>query len=396
MPKQKRPSLFFIYLTIFMNIVGFGMIFPLLPTYAKHFQASDLLIGFLAASFALAQLLFSPIWGRLSDRFGRKPIIAMSLLGNTFSFLLFGFAPSLVWIFVARFLQGLFSAAALPVAHAYVADITKDEERVKTMGRLGASLGLGFIFGPAIGGTLASVYFPLPFFIASFVAMLNFVSVLLFLPESLSLKSEKLVLKEGLLNIPRILKGLRGNLAPFFVLAFIWAFGLSNNQVAVPLFSMEKLGLSVGTIGILFALMGLTGALTQGLFLTKFTSFFGERRSIIIGLAIMALALIIMPFSFAVPVLSIIMMAVAFGSSISRPTVNALLSRETKEGYGTTMGIVTSFESFGRILGPILGGMLLGILGPHFPFLFSGSIILTTLTFVVFKTKFLTTQSPPV
>src|SRR3972149_1914504 len=154
---MKKPPLFLLYLTIFVNIIGFGMVFPLLPFYARHFQASEFTVGLLAGSFAIAQFILSPIWGRLSDRYGRKPIIAIALLGLSFSFLLFGLANSLTWLFVGRVLQGVFSGAALPVAQAYVSDVTSKEERIKGMGNLGASLSAGFIFGPGIGGTLSAI-----------------------------------------------------------------------------------------------------------------------------------------------------------------------------------------------------------------------------------------------
>ncbi len=381
--------MFFIYLTIFVNIIGFGMVFPLLPFYAKHFNASEATIGVLASSFAVAQFIFSPLWGRLSDRFGRKPIISIALLGNSLAFLSFAMAQNLESLFVSRFLQGVFSAAGLPVAQAYVADVTTKEERIRGMGNLGAALAMGFIVGPSIGGILSSVHFTLPFFAASVVAMANFWSVQIFLPESLTKKAEKLVIKEGFLNIKQMYHGLRGELGPLFILVFLWSYGLSNNQVAVPLLGLEKLALGAVTIGLFFGLMGATSAFVQAVLLQKIARTIGEHKTAVLGLAIMAIALFLMPFSIMPGMMALTMMTVSLGSGLSRPTINTLISKGTHEGQGTTMGVATAFESLGRILGPLLGGELFYLFGYQAPFLISAFLLLVTLVFVVRQKQFL-------
>lgn len=384
-----HPPLFFIYLTIFVNIIGFGMVFPLLPYYAREFHASEITIGFLGASFAIAQFIFSPIWGRFSDRFGRKPIIAMALLGNVFAFLAFAYADSLVWLFISRFLQGVFSAAALPVAQAYVADVTTKEERVKGMGNLGASLALGFIFGPTIGGTLAEVNHQLPFFVAAAVAFVNFISVQLILPESLTKKAEKLVLKDGFMNFKHMHQGLKGELGSLFILAFLWSYALSNNQVAVPLFGFEVLGLGPATIGYLFGFMGLTSAFMQSFAVHKITKRLGEHRTVVLGIFLMAIALLLMPFSPVAVVMGMFMVAVSVGSGMSRPTMNSLISKSAVDGQGATMGIASAFESAGRMVSPIMGGVLFTTFGHFAPFWVSSFFLLATLWYIVFKQKFL-------
>lgn len=383
MEKAQKPHLFFIYLTIFINIVGFGMVFPLLPFYAQHFNATETTVGFLAASFAIAQFIFSPIWGRLSDRFGRKPIISMALLGLSLSFLLFGFAGNLFWLFIGRILQGIFSAASISVAQAYVADVTSKEERISGMGNLGASLAAGFIFGPGIGGILSSINLSFPFFVASAVAFLNFLSVLIFLPESLSKLSEKLMIKEGFLNFKHMYFGLKGELSSFFILTFLWSFALTNNEVGVPLFGSEKLNLSASTIGLFFSAMGIISVVVQTLFLSRITKKIGEHKTVVLGLTIMALGLYLIPFSLNLLFLVAFMVIMAFGSSMTRPTLATLVSKETKEGQGTTMGIFSSFESLGRVIGPLLGGWLFSSFGFHSPFTISTVLILLTLIFVV-------------
>src|SRR3989344_6345651 len=203
-----RSPLFFIYCAVLVNAVAFSLVFPLLPLYAKQFHMSDLALGLLASSFAIAQLFLSPFWGTLSDKFGRKPIIAIGLLGMSASFFVFAAAASPLLLFVSRFFQGVFSSAVLPSARAYIADSTTEEDRVQAMGYVGAFLSTGFIFGPAIGGYLAALSLPLPFLAAGVVALLNFLLVINFLTESVKEKLErKLSFKLIFSPIQRIWKG---------------------------------------------------------------------------------------------------------------------------------------------------------------------------------------------
>ncbi len=383
MEKAKKPHLVFIYLTIFLNIVGFGMVFPLLPFYAQHFHASDTTVGLLASSFAIAQFILSPIWGRLSDRFGRKPIIQIGLLGMGLSFMLFGFAQSLTLLFIARILQGAFSAASISVAQAYVADVTSKEDRVKGMGNLGASLAAGFIFGPALGGILSSINLSFPFFISAILTFINFLFVQFFLPESLSKKAEKMMIKEGFLNFKHMYLGLKGELGSFFILVFLWSFALTNNEVAVPLFGSEHLNLNASGIGIFFSAMGLMSAFMQAFLIYKITKLFGEHKTAVLGLTVMAIGLFLIPFALNSLTLVMFMVVMALGSSMSRPTIASLVSKETKEGQGTTMGIFSSFESLGRVFGPMIGGWMFSTFGFHSPFTSSAVLILITLIFVV-------------
>lgn len=359
------------------------MVFPLLPFYATHFHASEATVGLLAASFAIAQFILSPIWGRLSDRFGRKPIIQIALLGLSLSFIIFGLAQNLLWLFIGRILQGAFSAASIPVAQAYVADVTSKEDRIKGMGNLGASLAAGFIFGPGIGGTLSAINLSFPFFVAAGVAFVNFISVQIFLPESLTKKAETMMIKEGFLNFKHMYNGLKGELGSFFILVFLWSFALTNNEVAVPLFGSEQLGLSALTIGYFFSVQGLLASTTQAILIYKITHIFGEHKTVVLGLFLMALGLFLVPFAKAPYFLLLFMVTMTAGSAMSRPTLASLVSKETKEAQGTTMGIFSSFESLGRVFGPLLGGWFYSSFGFHAPFSLSAVIILITLIFVV-------------
>ncbi|MBI4035797.1 MFS transporter [Candidatus Daviesbacteria bacterium] len=380
---QKKSPLFFIYLAIFINIVGFGMIFPLLPIYAREFQASETVVGFMAACFAVGEFLFAPLWGRLSDRFGRKPIILLSLLGISIAFAAFAIANNLTWLFISRFLQGVFASGALTAASAYVADVTTKEERIKGMSRLGASLATGFIFGPAIGGFLSSISHQLPFFLASILTIINTILVALLLKESLKETEEKLVIKEGFINLKAMYQGLKGELGSLFILIFIWSYALSNNQVTIPLFGTEILGVSVALIGIIFSVQGIAAGTTQWFLLDKIAVKLGEFKTAFVGLSLMMLSLALLPFSSIFTIMALIMVIFSFGSAITRPTIQTLISKTTREGQGTTMGIASAFESSGRIIGPILGGWLFSRFGFHAPFTISALLIFFILFAVV-------------
>lgn len=380
---SKQPPLFFLYLTTFITIVGFGMIFPLLPFYVRQFNTSEWTVGLLAASYAIAQFLLAPIWGRLSDRFGRKPIIVISLSGLSLSFFLFGLSNNLFELFAIRILQGIFSAAAIAATSAYVSDVTTPRERIRGMGNLGASFAAGFIFGPGIGGSLSAIHSSFPFFLAAALALINLLLVLKFLPESLSKKAEILILKEGLFNIKHMYLALKGEMGSFFILTFLWSFALTNNEVAVPLFGLEKLNLSVSTIGYFFSIQGILAVFIQSILIYRITRFFGEHKTVILGLSIMAIGLFLVPFAKSGVFLLSFMVVMTMGSAMTRPTLATLVSKKTKEGQGTTMGIFASFDSLGRILGPLLGGWLFSTFDFHSPFTVSAVLILLTLIFVV-------------
>ena len=387
-PNPKHPSFLALYLAAFISIMSFSMVFPLLPIYAKTFNASTLAIGLLASSFALAQLLFSPFWGKISDRFGRKPILAVGLLGMSVSFFFFGLAGSLSVLFVLRFFQGIFAGAVFPLTRAYIADCTTKRDRAKHLGRVGAAMALGAVFGPAIGGVLAHESISFPFFIASLIAFLSFVYIAWLLPESLKRKSKNIAFREAAFNITQLWKGLKGPLTPFFLLVFAWSFTMSNTQVSVPLLGLEKFHMSTLEIGLLFTVLGGVIAVTQALLLPIILKFATRRAAVVGGLLIMSLGFGSMPFLPGMELVYVSMGIAAFGAALSRPLLSALVSEETREKQGATMGAEGAFEDMGRLAGPMLGGLFLGI-AFAIPFLASVGIVLCVLFFVIFKMGFL-------
>ncbi|MDP3990856.1 MAG: MFS transporter [Candidatus Nealsonbacteria bacterium] len=390
--KFLNSPFFLLYFAVFINMVAFSMIFPLLPVYAKTFQASNATIGLLGASFAITQFFLSPFWGMLSDRFGRKTLIGGGLLGMTVSFLFFAFINNLPALFISRLIQGVFSGAVVPSAKAYVADITTKQERLKALGRFGAFSAMGIILGPAFGGILAEHSTTLPFLIAGAACLFNSIFVFRFLPESLKVKDTRLinlsrVFSENLFAIP---KGIKSSLAPLFFISLLWSFSMSNRQVSIPLLGIEKFNLGSGGIGLLFLITGVVSAIVQFFIVSLIINKTGKRKGIMIGLMIMACFFILLPFSPSLFILYITASIISFGSSLIRPVSTSLLSEKTEKGQGLTMGIAGAFESLGRMAGPLLAGVLF-TLAYFLPFVLTGVLILLTLVILYYKTSFLKT-----
>lgn len=381
-----RKEFFWIYLTVFINIIGFGMVFPLLPFFAETLHASPLQIGLIAATFSIGQFLASPFFGRLSDRFGRKPVIMFSLVTSIISFVMLAEINSLIFVFLARFLNGISSAANFPVAQSYIADITTKEERTKYMGRISGTFSLGFVFGPVFGGVLGSYGFSTAFWSAAVLTVVNLIMVFFFLPESIKQKSEKLILREGFLNLRAIYKGVRGNLKILFFLLSSWAFYISSFQVALPLFTQGKFNFGVLQNGMFLSSTAIVAALTQWILLPLIVKKIGEIKTIFIGILLMSLGQMVAPLSFNALLFYFLFIISVMGSGFMRPAINAMLSKSTKEGQGTTMGLAFSFESIGRFIGPLSAGLVIGSLGISAPFWISSIVLLIGL-FAFYKVE---------
>lgn len=364
------PKLFLLYASAFLTIAGFGMVFPLLPFYAERFGASSLQLGMLAASFSIAQFLVSPFLGRYSDRFGRKPILALALLGTTVSFAIFGFAHSLFWLFISRILHGIASAGVFPIAAAYVGDIAAKEDRVRYMGQLNGMFALGFVVGPALSGTI-----PSPFFIAAVLSALTFLFILFFLPESLKSEARRIASHKGFIDIPALFRAFRGEFGVFFFLLFSWAFAISNFQIALPLFAQSHFGFHEKEVGFLFAFSGIIAVCMQWIWLPQIVRKLKKHVAIMLGTFLMAIGQALIAFSFSSFSLFIFLSISTLGGALLRPVINTLLSEETKEGQGSTMGLGFSFESLGRIVGPMTGGFLISSLGLANQFVMTGVLL---------------------
>ncbi len=337
-------------------MLGFGIIIPNLAYYAEDIGATPTEIAILLSTYSGMQLLFAPLWGRLSDKYGRKPAILLGLLGNAVALAAFGLAKEYIWLFTARSAAGIASAAVLPSVMAYVADVTTSEERGKGMGLMGAAMGLGFILGPAIGGVMGR--HDLPFFVAGGLSLLTFLFAFILLPESLQ---KDVVAEQHEWISPRDLfrrTTLQSPLIPLFLVAFFTTFSFAGLEATFPLFIEAGWEYKQKEMGWMFMVMGAIVVPLQGGLLGKLINRLGERRIIIAGLLLNALGMVFLLYAFNFVTLTIYLTITGIGNQLIRPTNTSWISKQTSIGQGAAIGIMDAFLSLGRILGPLLGGWL--------------------------------------
>ncbi len=376
---MRRTPAYIVLLTVFIDLVGFGIIIPLLPFYAQHFGATPTVIGLLTASYSLMQFLFVPFWGRLSDRIGRRPIILMSVFGSFISYLVFGFAGSIPILFLSRMLAG-FMGANISTANAYIADSTTFEERAKYMGLIGAAFGVGFMLGPFIGGVMSKISYGAPGFLASGLSLVNVVLAYFLLPESLKENSRK-TKRVSFFNFSVIRESFRNPaIAGLVMVFFFYTIAFSNLYVAFPLFTGDVFKYGAEANGYLFAYIGLIGILIQGGATGRLVKKYGERKLIIAGVAMLLVGLVFVPGTRTLGSLLLLTTVLAIGSALSSPSLTSLISKHATEGeHGTVLGVSSSFTSLARVIGPFWGGFILGTAGIAWPFYTGGIMLMAAL-----------------
>ena len=373
--KRALPILFAI---MFLVMVGFGIIIPVLPFYAENIGASPTQLGFLMAVYSLMQLLFAPIWGRISDRIGRKPVIIIGILGLSFSFYLMGISTSLWMLFVARIIGGILSSANMPTVMAYVADITSLEDRGKGMGVVGAATGLGFVFGPALGGVFSKINLSIPFYVAGVTSLLTFFVVWFFLEESLTKENRGQKHKEQ----TSVWNELNGSHSILFYLQLFISLSLSGLEATFAYFAASVAGLGTVELGYIFMIMGLASAVVQGGLVGRMTKKFGEGFVIQIGIIVSAIGFGLILFVHNFTTAAIYLTIFGIGNGVIRPSISALLTKSSNAGHGSTTGLLSSFDSLGRIIGPPLGGWLFSIT-LDLPYI--SGIVLSIIAFVLYR-----------
>jgi DHA1 family tetracycline resistance protein-like MFS transporter len=369
---KSRSPLVIIFITIFIDLIGFGIVIPVLPLYAKEFNASESTVGILLAIYSAMQFIFAPILGKLSDRVGRRPVLLYSLIGTSIGFTLmglapqmplgfalFGLAPTLVWLFIARIIDGI-SGGNISTAQAYIADVTPPEQRSRGMGLIGAAFGLGFIFGPALAALLSHISHEAPFFFAAALALANATAVYFLLPESLSAEQRSHSARP--ISISQIFREsgswhLKVILATFFFVTV--AFAMLTASIA--LFANRRFDFDVTHTGYMFTYVGVLGAIIQGGLLGRLVKAFGEKNLAVAGAAMFAASLFALPTSTTVPAMLIACTGIAVGTSLTTPTLNGLASKSVSPLWqGRILGVLASIASLARIIGPVLGDYLLG------------------------------------
>ena len=377
----RSASLSTLFLTVFLDLLGFGLVIPFLPGIARRLGAGDFMATMPGAVFSIMQFLFIPIWGRLSDRVGRRPVLLWSIAASAIGMAMLGLAPSLIWLFVARIWSGV-ATANIAVAQAYIADVTTPERRARGMAIVGISFGLGFIFGPFIGGEL-SRFHPfgregmLPPLVAAGLSTINLLMALRTLPESLPPERRgKSVRRASPIDLAGFraaisVPGIGVAVAINFML-FLWFSGMEQT---FRLFTADGFGMSDAGTGRVFGLVGIVSALVQGGLVSRLVPRFGEARLIQGGLGIQALAFALLGLSplFGPSGKAALLVAaglIALGSGLCSPTLPAFASRRASATtQGVTLGTLQSASALSRALGPIVGGALYAAIDPRAPYL---------------------------
>jgi MFS family permease len=367
-----------VWLALFLDLAGFGMILPVLPFYAEHFGASPTEVALLSTAFSLAQFVMSPVLGRLSDSVGRRPVMLVSIAGSCFAMLTLGFATSLAMVFAARVLSGM-ANANVSTANAYVADRVPPHKRAKYMGLMGTAIGLGFIFGPSIGGLLATPEdISRPFLVAAGLAAVNWVMALAWLPESTRRPVTEVGPRKPLFPFTRANLGrLWGTaLGGVVALNFAFFFAFANMEATMALLSERRFAWTARDTGYMFTVLGVCSALTQAVLVGRLVPRLGERRALMLGMGVLSTGLLAIGLATAGWVLYVAAALIACGNGLVMPSVNALVSRMSHDrDQGLNLGLNASAASFGRMTGPVLGGAAFERLGHGVP-MFIGAAVL--------------------
>jgi len=373
----RKTPLFLLSFNLFIIMIGIGLVIPILPFYVEEFGAGATELGILVAIFSFMQFLFAPIWGRLSDRIGRKPLITVGLLGFAMAEFIFAFASQFWMLYLSRILAGTFGSALMPTAMAYVSDVTTEEKRGQGMGFLGAAMGLGIVVGPGIGGWLAEFDLSYPFLFAGIMASLAGIVSIFVLPESLSKEArQKAYSEEGVRENQFVLmkKALFSPVGFLLVLVFFMSFGLANFQSIFGYYTLERYNYSPQTVGFIILIIGLIGTIIQGGVVGRLIEKLGDERVVVMAFLISGIGFILMTLAETLSLVLITTGIFFIGNSILRPSLNTFISKLAGDKQGMVMGLNNSFLSLGNVAGPLLAGTLFEV-NIHFPYLF-GAIVM--------------------
>lgn len=390
---MKRSPLIILFITVVIDLLGFGIILPLLPLYVKQFGGTPQLSGWLTASFSIMQFIFAPIWGRASDFWGRRPLILLSLFGSALAFLLFGLATSLWMIFAARIAAGILTAASLPTAQAYIADVTPPEKRARGMAMIGVAFGIGFACGPWIGGQLGKYGLAVPALFVAGLSFLNFCWSFFALPEShVTDRDEAHARKVVLLDISRFRRAFQSAalselLTVFCVATFAFAlmeatftwlvllrFIEPQHGAALAQAALEKK--AAATVGPIFGIVGITAVFSQGAVFGGLAQRVGEKRLVWLGSFTLTMALLGIGSAHHLGWLTFCSACLAFGNGMLTPTLSSLISKAAgPTERGGIAGLQQSLGSFARILAPPLGTWLLERISTGAPYYVASALM---------------------
>jgi DHA1 family multidrug resistance protein-like MFS transporter len=371
---QKNTGILFFTMVVVM--LGFGIVIPILPFYVESFGAGGTELGFLMATFAIMQFLFSPLWGDLSDRYGRKPFLMIGTLGNGLAMLFFGLSTEIWMLYAARALAGVLSAATLPTAMAYISDSTSHADRGRGMGIIGAAMGVGMVIGPGLGGSMAGISLSAPFFLAAGVSVVAAGLILFALPESLPTEKRTPTDSKKIKGpqLKAMWAALFSPIGVLLILAFTLSFGLTNFEGIFGLYALSRFDYGPQEVGLLLTAIGITSAVVQGLLTGPLTKRWGDVvviRAALLGSSI-GFGLMLLAFNFITVLVTVMLFVLS--TALLRPSVSSLTSKRAVGGQGMAMGLNNSFMSLGRIVGPIWAGLVFDV-NIILPYL-SGAIIM--------------------
>ncbi|MCS6907566.1 MAG: MFS transporter [Anaerolineales bacterium] len=356
---HNRPVLI-LFFTLVVVMLGFGIVIPILPFYVVRFGGGGSALGGLMAIYGVMQFLFAPLWGSISDRHGRKPILMLGVLGNAIAQLLYGLSTHLWMLFAARALAGILSSATLPTAMAYIGDSTEQSERGGKMGMIGAAMGLGMVVGPGLGGWIAHLSLSAPFFLASGLSLVALVLVFVLLPESHPSGPVQLA-RPKRSRLGALASALRSPIGLLFLISFLISFGLTNFEGIFGLYAQLRYDFTPAQVGTVLTFIGLIAAATQVGLVGPTTRRWGEvvvMRAALLGSAI---GFILMLLAQNLVQLLVTSGLFVLSNALLNPAVAALISKRTPEEQGFTMGVANSFLSLGRIAGPLWAGLVFDI-----------------------------------
>lgn len=384
---MNNKRLFSIILVVFIDLLGFSLILPLLPYYAETFKANQTVTGILIASYALMQLIGAPILGRLSDRFGRRPILLISVFGTFLGFLLLGFANALWMLFASRILDGL-TGGNLSVAQAYISDVTDEKSRSKGLGMIGAAFGLGFIIGPVTGGLLSQWGYAVPAFAAATISFINLILIYTWLPESLTEeKRSQMTEKKPAVTLQALLVAFqRPFTGSILITRFFFGLAFAIFQTIFSLYALAKFNLTARDTGFVLTYVGVLSVIVQGFLVGRLTSRYREDVLITASVVLMGISLLGWAFAPSVFWLYIIMTPTALSGGLLNTLLSSTLTKAVApQEIGGILGLSAAVESTTRIIAPLLGGVLLQQIGTWAPGIF-GAVIMVGVSIYVFIT----------
>jgi len=371
----KNAKLITLFFTMIVVMIGFGIVIPIMPFYIEHFGAGGAELGAMMAVFSLMQFIFSPFWGGLSDRYGRKWILLAGVLGNALSLLMMGLAGSFPMLLLARTLGGILSSATLPTAMAYISDSTDEESRGGGMGVIGAAMGVGMILGPGIGGWLSAYSLSTPFFAAAGLSLLALLLIWRFLPESLpeELRSREPGRVRGV-QLGVLWQALFGPMGFLLFLAFLVNFALASFEAVFGLYADLRFNYGPQEVGSILVVVGLVSTLVQGVLTGPATRWLGEATVIKLSLISSVLGFFLMTLFVQNTLVLLTVGFFVFSNAMLRPAIMSLASKLSTGGQGMALGLNNAFQSLGRVVGPLWAGLLID-LDVNLPYL-SGAVIM--------------------